>query len=151
MWGMQCLVLMFVTLLGFGCERIETVETVYPNLEAAAKAGAIGDEKWIPAFLPSSATSIREVHNLDTNEEWLVFRFNTVDLATLESACKPIAGTASVLPRKAPGTWWPQELTKHAKGREQQQGPYNYYSCKGQSGMVITRERTEAYYWTWIE
>jgi len=150
MGEIRSLALLFGTLLFLGCERMDTVETGYPDFESAVKAEAIGDGKWIPAFLPTSATSIRELHNLDTNEEWLFFRFNATDLAALRSACQPLAGDDTVFPRKPPGNWWPADLTRDTVKREQPEGKYEYYACKGNSGMVIDRRRNEAYYWTWI-
>jgi hypothetical protein len=143
--------LLFMMLLVLGCERMETVETVYPDFRAAVQAEAVGDAKWIPAFLPTSATRIREVHNLDTNEQWLAFLFSSADLPALGGACRPVGGKDIVFPRRAPGPWWPRELTRQAKGHELPQGRYDYYSCPTHAGMAVAGERPEAYFWTSID
>jgi|WetSurMetagenome_2_1015567.scaffolds.fasta_scaffold205698_2 hypothetical protein len=148
---MRSIALMSAVWLMLGCERMETVDAVYPDFAAAVRADAVGDTKWIPAFLPSSATHIRDVHNLDTNEQWLSFAFNTPDRSALTHACKPVRTNDIAFPRKSPGTWWPKGLTRSGQGREPVEKIYDYYSCNGHSAMALARERSEAYYWTWVE
>lgn len=139
--------LLTVTLLLLACERMETIETVYPNFDAAAKAKAIGNGGWIPGFLPPSAADIREVHNLDTNEVWLFFRSSPADLPTVVSSCKKITGREVVYPRKSPGSWWPQMLTKRHEGSQQTDNAYEYYQCRERSVMAIDRSKNQVYFW----
>jgi hypothetical protein len=51
-----------VVLAGCG----ETFENRYSDRDEAKKAGAF-ERGWLPEWLPSSATNVREIHNLDTN------------------------------------------------------------------------------------
>src|SRR3990170_180827 len=44
-------VLILASLLVTACEWMETAENVYATFEDAVKAGAVGDEKWIPELL----------------------------------------------------------------------------------------------------
>lgn len=147
MTKLRAISLVTVALLFLGCERMETVETVYPNFEAAVKAKAIGNGRWLPDFLPPSAASIREVHNLDTNEVWLFFRSNSADLPTVVSLCKKVAGREVTYPRKSPGSWWPQTLTKRHEDSQQAVNAYEYYQCKERKVMVIDRGKSEVYFW----
>ena len=51
----------------------ETVTASYATYSDAEQAGAVA-RGWIPAFVPHSATEIREAHELDTNRQWVRFR-----------------------------------------------------------------------------
>ena len=144
---LRAISLLTVTLLLIGCERMETVETLYTNFEAVAKAKAIGNGGWIPGFLPPSAVDIREVHNLDTNEVWLYFHSSSADLPAVVSSCKKVAGREVVYPRKSPGGWWPQMLTKRHEDSQQTGNAYEYYQCKERRVIAIDRSKSQVYFW----
>ena len=61
------------------CARSETPTTRYPTYAEAVADGAI-QRGWIPGFVPSSATTIEETHNIDTNWQWLEFTAPPEDL-----------------------------------------------------------------------
>jgi hypothetical protein len=65
------LFLLSIIALAGGCS--EMVESSYATYADAERAGAVG-RGWVPAFVPRSATAIREAHDLDTNDQWLRFR-----------------------------------------------------------------------------
>lgn len=127
------------------CEKMDTVETTYPDFESVIKASAIGKGKWIPKFLPPSATNIRERHNLDTNEIWLSFHFNTTDQTSLSRACQPITARKITYPRKSPGRWWPAALIQNAG--DARNGAYAYYQCEDAATLAIDTKKSEAFYW----
>lgn len=130
-----------------GCERMETSESVYPNFEAAIKAKAVGEGKWVPDFLPPSSTNIREKHNLDTNEQWLSFHF-TGDIASHISLCKQTIMQEIVYPRRSPGNWWPQTLLQNSANQESKN--YVYYTCRENNfvgNMAINFKKSDGYYW----
>ena len=79
--------LVAVLVVSSGCE--ETVTASYPTYADAERAGAVA-RGWIPSFVPRSATEIREVHDLDTNQQWLRFRVPQGDTS--------VAVGASVIP-----------------------------------------------------
>ena len=54
-----------------GCMEISSAK--YANTNAALAKNAIGESKWLPAWLPKDAVDIQEAHDVDTNESWLVF------------------------------------------------------------------------------
>lgn len=142
--------LVIVLLFAFifiGCERMETMESTYPNFEAAVKADAVGEGKWIPDFLPHSSTSIRERHNLDTNEQWLSFNFSGENDPILNS-CKKTTLQEIEYPRRSPGNWWPQTLIQDSD--KQQKTNYVYYKCQENDFlgiMALNMEKGEGYYW----
>ena len=93
----------------------ETPVTEYKTFGEAEADDAIG-RGWLPLFLPSSATDIRDVHNLDTNARWITFhapagdlrlmvqRFNTLSYAEARR-------TALRRPWRVRGQW-PPELSE---------------------------------------
>ena len=136
-----------VVLLQLGCERAETTENVYATLADAVKAGAVGDDKWIPALLPPSAREIREVHNLDTNEVWLAFRLDSTQVSAVAGRCTKISMEKLAPVRKRPGKWWPEDLLRSGtKTRPATQ--YQHYQCGTKSFLSIDAASNRAYYWT---
>lgn len=55
-----------------GCSDLQ--ELHYQNLDAARSDGAF-ERGWLPVTIPSTSSNIREAHDLDTNEGWLVLDF----------------------------------------------------------------------------
>lgn len=68
-----------------GCVEVSSTEYVDRNQALARQA--IGESKWLPSWLPEDAVNIRETHDIDTNESWLVFRPSSGILA-LPKECK---------------------------------------------------------------
>lgn len=68
-----------------GC--MEVASTEYADRNDAISKQGIGESKWLPAWLPDDAINIRETHDIDTNESWLVFRPGSSALA-LPEGCK---------------------------------------------------------------
>jgi hypothetical protein len=60
-----------------GCSDV--MEEHFATWADAERAGAV-ERGWIPAFVPKSATNIREVHNIDTNAQTLEFNFRGSDV-----------------------------------------------------------------------
>ena len=86
----------------------ETMEASYATVAEAEAAGAIA-KGWVPDWLPPSATSIREAHNLDTNNFMVRFAVPKGTDFQLPSACKPVALN---VPTKPPfrRSWWPSDV-----------------------------------------
>ena len=64
-------------LLGFVASYmwLENPKAKYASYDDAVRAWVVGPDKWIPEFLPKSASQIVERHNIDTNESLLTFQF----------------------------------------------------------------------------
>ena len=134
-----------LALLVSACESMDSVETTYQDFESLTKAGAIGEGKWIPRFLPSSATKIREKHNLDTNEIWLTFHFNVSDQFPAGSTCRPKTSNEITCPRRSPGHWWPAALVQNSD--HPPDGAFSFFHCEDGATLAINREKGEAFYW----
>lgn len=87
------------------CERFDS------RFETAATAKAeLGRGGWWPEEMPKSATKIEEVHDLDTNQQNITFRFPPEECKSLEAAR---AADGSALPgvRSYALAGWPVWLT----------------------------------------
>jgi hypothetical protein len=111
---------------------------------------------WIPTWVPSDATDIREVHDLDTNTNCGVFTFSTAGAEELARACTDTEIVERRLPHERPTVWWPNQLTRgHAQGTR-----FRFAVCKGPSRdapgrdpygdyAAIDPETNKAYFW-WL-
>jgi hypothetical protein len=64
----------------------ETQENRYANYAEASESQRRG---WLPATLPQSATEIHEWYDLDTNECFGSFRFDTTERSAIELTLRP--------------------------------------------------------------
>jgi hypothetical protein len=92
-----------------GCSDVK--ESAYATMQDARQAGAV-DHGWLPDFLPNSARSIREMHNIDTNQVWCTFEFSARDRPTLQAALSPltVVEIRGKEVRSAGKSWWPAVL-----------------------------------------
>lgn len=107
---MRFLLIFLLLLLGGGVAISywldgEKVEEVYPSYRSAVRAGSI-ERGWLPHFLPPSATDIREVHDLDTNEGWTTFSFDESGRRQLEGNLLRVGGAPEWPGVRRPDTWW---------------------------------------------
>jgi hypothetical protein len=88
----------------------------HPRVNYASYADAIRDgldrRGWLPSWVPSSARDLQEVHDLDTNRQWLRFTLLPADTATILARSEPLSvhaarQTGVAAPRM---TQWPMEL-----------------------------------------
>ncbi len=125
------MVLAFVLTL-VGCDDLsgqkDLMSSRYRSFEKASEDGAF-ESGWLPRTLPRSAWDILEVHNLDTNEIWIVFRYRDNSIEELTNAC--IARQEVRFPdakrAKRDVGWWPVELT--GRGKELDSKKWATYLC----------------------
>ena len=135
-----------ILLMTAACERLDTMENVYPDAPSAISAGAV-ERGWIPAFLPPSAKEINEKHNLDTNEVWLRFSMDPGERDSIEKSCQRIEAAKAAFPRKGGGDWWPDLLTEKQRGAQQQADEYTHYRCGNGGSIAIERDGRKVFYW----
>ena len=68
---LRLLISLIAALLLLGCTN-DVLDSSYPTVAAASADGAVV-RGWIPTWIPSTATNIHEVHNVDTNQSALSF------------------------------------------------------------------------------
>ena len=134
-------------LLSVACR--ETVESSYPDLATARLEGALS-RGWLPAYLPESATSLRERHNLDSNATLLFFRFDSADAFTASAPCVAVAeAEVPAPPRLGRTKWWPKGLLSARRGG------LRLFRCQdprlpkqpSHSWLAIDAARGEAFFW----
>ena len=137
-----------LSIITAGCEKLDTVESIYPNYQDVLDADAIGHGKWIPVYLPQSARNIKELHNPDTNEIWLSFVYDTEDLQPVADVCNKINQAEIRYPRKPSVSWWPITLTENQpNGAKPAFVNYIYYQCVDGGFLFQDSKTNEVYYW----
>lgn len=111
----------------------EDFESSYRTYHDAAADGAIS-RGWLPAWLPTTATEIREWHNLDTNATFASFIYGTADPREFLATCQPTSPTTIPSPRR-----W--RITDRERSRLQ------FYRCDEETWAAIDRSRTKAFFW----
>jgi hypothetical protein len=111
--------------------------TYFQTYADAKRAGALGPGKWLPAFLPASATEIREEHDIDTNELWVAFTLGRDFSAP--SSCSPSLDKA-VADDRGP-QWWRQAAK--AMG-----SPIQFYQCTNATELGGYWARSDCSLWT---
>lgn len=120
------LALPLLPLLGYGVLLYtETMAGTYATHADAMRDGA-GPRGWLPAYLPATAVEIREVHNLDTNQQWLRFRVPASDARRMVVGMEPVPhpGARNIAPR--PPRWrgsWMQTPDSVRLYRDTSPGP----------------------------
>lgn len=103
----------------------ETVEESYASYAEAQAAGAVA-RGWVPEWLPPSASSIREAHNLDTNHFMVRFVVPKGTDLQLPKACEPVA--LNVPPRPPfHRAWWPSDVPATGLATHR----HAFFGCKG--------------------
>lgn len=130
------------------CERLVTHEKEYPTYDAALRADAIGPHRWIPLYVPRSATQIRIRSNAESNETWLSFGASIADLNLMIRNCKSVAAQDVRYPRYGPSGWWPQGLKPDARVRD---ADHEYFNCRPNGFTVLDRRRGVVFDWQFAQ
>lgn len=98
-------------LLAALCVACDDVRAVTYATHADAVADGAQLRGWLPTFVPATATDIREVHDLDTNQQWLRFRVPVGDTSVGNGAERihiPDAARSAPQPPREIGAWLPE-------------------------------------------
>lgn len=136
------ILVVFASALGFlMVVDFDTSESYFASYSEVARGGKIPDGGWLPSFLPPSATEIRDLHNIDTNEGWISFRFDPEDTSFTNEKCLLIDRSSVVLPRERRTkeiAWWVSN---------EKVGAGQYYSCGDSTFLLLDKQNSVAYYW----
>lgn len=119
-------------------------ESVFASVKEARSSG------WIPGGLPESATDVRELHDVDTNEVWGTFRLSasehsSISLTRVDES--KITGQAVRSPRTS---WWPEMLTGKLNGPALEQRGFEFYSAPAapfEFWIAIERDKGQGFFW----
>ena len=128
-----------------GCLSAEEPEKFYASRLEVTADDAIG-RGWVPPWLPSTAHAINETHNIDTNEVWMIFEFDPLEMGKIE-ACKKDNTTEfknAHGPRIKHRSWWSKPTDNDWAG----------YICRWhmkeharQARLIVSQKRGIAFYW----
>lgn len=141
-----------------GCAELsgddDITSSSYASFQEASKAGAF-ESGWLPRALPKSATKIVEVHNIDSSELWVTFRYLNDDVRGLIKEC--IAGQKVQFPNaertKRDVVWWPAGLTNKSDAKSRKQ--WAMFSCPSmrhanseyKANLAVDTANRTAWYW----
>jgi hypothetical protein len=125
------------------------LEEQYATLDEARADGAI-ERGWIPSWIPLTAITIQEIHDLDTNVSTLRLSFSTEEGWSIPATCKPASASSVRGPRLAP-EWWPRGVpSTDAVG-----AAFEYFNCDAESELrkratlAVSEARGELLFWRW--
>ena len=132
--------LVAVTLLGLrACEKMETPELKFATWADAIASGQTGPGKWIPAYLPASATDIRATYAVDSTFTLIEFGFEPNSPGELLRQCTPVKGDNVEFPNRF-ATWWPTKLRAHSN-----ETMFRYFQCGPNEFVAISGN--QGYFW----
>jgi hypothetical protein len=137
---MRFIVVLLLLLIG-ACDGY-TRENLYATHAEARSAGEVRDNGPVPTFLPSSIANIRARYNIESNELWLSFDWNGVDLGAVASRCKRALLSADQFPRRAPAKW-PSDLKR---GSDKAPAGTIMMTC-GEGYLALQSESKRGFYW----
>jgi hypothetical protein len=111
------------SLASLGCA--ETIDSTYATFAEAQRIGAV-TAGWVPAWLPPSATSIREVHNIDTNAFMLTFAVAKGTQLSLPAGCGQVAPSSPARP-PFKRDWWPSDVPANNLATHR----HSFFACGG--------------------
>ncbi|MGY8871233.1 MAG: hypothetical protein ACKVJE_12405 [Pseudomonadales bacterium] len=129
---MKRIIIILVFSLTSGCS--ETPETKAQNYEQVLPLITAG-------WLPKSATSIREAHNIDTNS--VVASFNVNDRSWAATECERIGPFDAPQPDLRVN-WWPGDVPANQFSTYR----HVFYRCSSKAYFAITPDGEEANYWS---
>jgi hypothetical protein len=139
--GITALGVAGITLCFAACNSVDVPSAYYESYAVALSDGAMS-RGWIPTWLPRTASEIREVHNTDTNQSMLGFRFDGAEEFD-DSSC------IRVEPRDPPQppfsvSWWPGDVPANGVTTHR----HSFYVCdQGAAFLAVSAPLGEGFYW----
>ncbi len=133
-------------LLVFSLSKLDETSASYENYSEVASTPGLFDSGWIPLWLPKSAFNIKESHNVDTNESWLMFNYIASD--TFYLSCTLVSKNDIHFPSIDRVGRFP-DFVMHNFGKLQSDDSLTFYDCEGAKGKKIALKSKDntAYVW----
>ena len=142
--------LIFISLSAalFASKFLDISESFYSSYDEISSIPNIFEAGWVPYWLPSSASKIKESHNIDTNEAWLMFSFLPSD--DFYTDCQKVKGFKASF------------LLINSESRHKQfknfvdslvlaikDNVIDFYDCDGDSDRVLVVDFDNSYAYVW--
>lgn len=122
--------------------KLDILDSYYPDLRAAINDDMVGEGKWIPGYLPSSITDIHEIHDIDTNEIWITFVINASSASQVTGVCNKVNESNVYRPRKIPDKWWRSVFSNPQKHKS-----VDYYRCSDSCFIALSYNNDRGFFW----
>jgi hypothetical protein len=118
--------------------ELERPSKLYSTYEDAKRDGAIA-RGWIPSCVPTSAFQIHEKHDVDSNAQWLNFRFPDAEGKAMVAGATKLDSRQRHLPRShLYESWWQVEGNSRLE----------IYELPHKEGyLAVDWAQSQAYYW----
>lgn len=118
----------------------EQPSSSFDNLDGAVESGMVA-AGWLPAWIPSSATRLKERHDIDTNAVILRFEFDmSIGSPAFFKGCKIVSAKRVESPR-LDAWWWPENEALLSM-------PHLYQCADDSAYLAIPAEGGVAYVWS---
>lgn len=152
MWGAGAVLLVAAMGAYAAVVHTENVVETHATYADALAAGA-RDRGWLPDFVPATAFAIRDVHNLDSNGQWIRFAVPPAGIAPLANALPSLDPDDARARHRRPPRWrgsWTPEPGRHPVAGAR--ASLSYHSTDDQHGRVwcvaVNRLESTVYGWT---
>ena len=141
-----CLVAFFV--FAAGCDKFETRESHYSDYDEFEQSGNPG--RWVPPFVPRTATDIREFHYVDSNSVWVKFNPNSESIVWLTKlGCRDESAPNLPSAKRVSAAWWDKRLLEESSDSTTAT-TFEFYECPGDlGGHVAVSMSTEQMVFFW--
>ncbi len=123
--------------------RLDIAQAHYESYEDALVGIEAG---WLPAWLPKSATSIRESHNIDTNECFVMFDF--VPTERFYATCQEVAAGGLIFPRPEQKERFSDFVTDSLRLIHEDES-LSFFRCEGRSTRALAVEAVSGRAYSW--
>jgi len=131
------------------CRDTKIVTNSYASLSEARAAGAVS-AGYLPEGLPPSAHDIREAHDPDSADRWVIFSFPASERDQLMALLDPVEQSLAGQRADVPGRieWWPTLLRDALDAeRIKATGLQTYRSRSGDRFYAVNWNQGRAYLW----
>lgn len=133
---MRCICIALFPFVAVGCSEI-----VESEADSYAQAKLLIDSGWLPSWIPKSATSILEAHDIDTNA--VVASFDANDESWGPAGCNRIEPLDAPVPDVSV-PWWPGDVPVSQSLTHR----HIFYQCKNNTYLAVTPDGKEVNYWS---
>lgn len=126
--------------------RFEVTYSTFDSYNEMESIPNIFEASWVPGWLPKTASEIKESHDVDTNEAWLVFNFSPSD--RFYKSCQEMEYEHVLLPQIRQSVRYPEFVRKLTK--KIRTSTEYFYQCGNDSSrfLAIDHENMRGFIWT---
>jgi hypothetical protein len=146
----KCSLIILLSIVAVLLSCRDTVESSYSSLVDAQATGEL-EHGWVPRIVPPESHGIKEIHNIDTNQVWGTFQFQSRSVEMFKNSLKMIdfAEIAGRSISKPDVKWWPSVLSGQIQKDELSKANLVLYKIEqgGTVFLAVNWTNNEVYFW----